>query len=154
MSVAGGSLSSVRAGLRGEALCLDYRGVPVVDDASIALCEGHVTTLVGPNGSGKSTLLRALARLHRPTSGAVLLADGTSALDLSAKHFARRVTLLTQSRPSPVGVSVRDVVGYGRHPYRSRWRGADPEGSRAIHWAMEVTGVRTMADRRSTTREF
>ncbi len=73
--------------------------------------------------------------------------DGTSALDLSAKAFARRVTLLTQSRPTPSGVSVRDVVGYGRHPYRGRWRDDDPDGTGAITHAMRVTGVTAMADR-------
>ncbi|HYN96028.1 MAG TPA: ABC transporter ATP-binding protein [Pilimelia sp.] len=134
-------------GLRGDGLRLGYHGRQVVHDASVALPTGAVTALVGPNGSGKSTLLRALARLHRPTGGDVLLGDGTSALALSAKDFARRVTLLAQSRPTPSGVTVRDVVGYGRHPYRGRWRGDDPDGPRAIAWAMTVTGVEPMAGR-------
>jgi ferric hydroxamate transport system ATP-binding protein len=140
-------VSAGPAGLRGTDLCLGYPGKQVVHDASIGLRDGEVTALVGPNGSGKSTLLRAMARLHRPMTGSVLLADGSSALHLSARDFARRVTLLAQSRPTPTGVGVRDVVAYGRHPYRGRWRGADPDGPRAIAWAMEVTGVLAMADR-------
>jgi len=135
------------AGLTGADLCLGYHGTTVVAGASIALRQGEVTALVGPNGSGKSTLLRALARLHRPDSGDVRLPDGTSVLSLSAREFARTVTLLAQSRPTPQGISVRDVVGYGRHPYRGRWRGNDPDGPRAIAWAMAVTGVESMADR-------
>jgi iron complex transport system ATP-binding protein len=119
----------------------------VVHEASLVLRNGEVTALIGPNGSGKSTLLRAMARLHRPTSGDVLLDDGTSALSLSPREFARRVTLLAQSRPTPAGVSVRDVIGYGRHPYRGRWRADDPDGARAIEWAMAVTGTGQMADR-------
>lgn len=139
--------SAEARGLRGVDLCLGYHGRPVVDGASIRLSAGAVTALVGPNGSGKSTLLRALARLHRPDGGEVLLPDGSSALDLSAKDFARRVTLLAQSRPTPSGVSVRDVVGYGRHPYRNRWRGGDPDGAQAVAHAMDVTGVTAMAER-------
>jgi ferric hydroxamate transport system ATP-binding protein len=135
------------AGLRGADLCLGYPGKQVVYDASIGLREGEVTALVGPNGSGKSTLLRAMARLHPARSGSVLLADGSSALHLSASDFAKRVTLLTQSRPTPAGIGVRDVVAYGRHPYRGRWRGADPDGPRVIAWAMEVTGIQAMVDR-------
>lgn len=134
------------AGLHGTGLTLGYRGCQVVRDASIALAPGTVTALVGPNGSGKSTLLRALARLHKPTAGDLLLAD-TPALALSPKEFARRVTLLAQHRPTPQGVTVRDVVGYGRHPYRAGWRGEDPDGPRAIAWAMSVTGVEPMAAR-------
>ncbi|UWP87563.1 ABC transporter ATP-binding protein [Dactylosporangium fulvum] len=135
------------AGLRGDRLTLGYHGTPVVHDASIGLSAGAVTALVGPNGSGKSTLLRALARLHKPVSGEVLLDDGVSAFALSAKEFARRVTLLSQHRPTPSGVTVRDVVGYGRHPYRGGWRRDDPDGQRAISWAMTVTGVEPMAER-------
>jgi iron-chelate-transporting ATPase len=136
-----------RDGLRGERLTLGYHGAPVVHEASITVPAGAVTALVGPNGSGKSTLLRALARLHRPAGGDVRFDDGSSALALQAKDFAKRVTLLAQSRPTPSGVTVHDVVGYGRHPYRGRWRGDDPDGVRAVAWAMDVTGVASMADR-------
>jgi iron complex transport system ATP-binding protein len=108
---------------------------------------GEVLALVGPNGSGKSTLLRALCRLHRPSAGDIVLADGRPAHALSAPEFARVVTLLAQARPTPSGVSVRDVVSYGRHPHRSRWRGHDRDGAAAIAHAMEVTGIAPMADR-------
>jgi ferric hydroxamate transport system ATP-binding protein len=134
------------ATLEAVGLHLGYHGTTVVRDASIRLGTGAITALVGPNGSGKSTLLRALARLHAPHAGEVLL-DGQPTLPLSAKQFARRVTLLAQIHPTPSGVSVHDVVGYGRHPYRGRWRGRDLDGPRAIAWAMEVTGVSAMADR-------
>jgi iron complex transport system ATP-binding protein len=118
-----------------------------VRDGAISLKAGEVTALIGPNGSGKSTLLRALARLHRPDHGHITLDDGQSTSDLSATEFARRVTLLAQSRPTPAGVTVRDVVGYGRHPYRGRWRANDADGPAAIGKAMSVTGVDVMADR-------
>lgn len=82
--------------LAGFDLTLGYRDATVVHGASVELRAGTVTALVGPNGSGKSTLLRALARLHKAEDGGVLLADGTSALDLDARAFARRVTMLGQ----------------------------------------------------------
>ncbi|HTF06662.1 MAG TPA: ABC transporter ATP-binding protein [Asanoa sp.] len=140
------SQGELKRDLRGVDLDLAYHGAAVVHGASITLRPGQVTALVGPNGSGKSTLLRALARLHKPDAGDVLL-SAESALALSPRDFARRVTLLAQSRPVPAGVSVRDIVGYGRHPYRGRWRADDPDGPRAIAWALDVTGVAGMADR-------
>lgn len=147
-----------RAGvaLAGRGLRLSYDRRTVVDGAQIELRPGAVTALLGPNGSGKSTLLRSLARLHRPDAGTVTLADGdaaeagertTDALALHPKDFARRVTLLSQSHPTPSGVTVRDVVAYGRHPYRGRFRSADADGPRAIAHAMDVTGVAEMAER-------
>ncbi|MFD6136820.1 ABC transporter ATP-binding protein [Isoptericola sp. NPDC060257] len=138
--------------MAGRGLRLSYDRRTVVEDAEIELRPGAVTALLGPNGSGKSTLLRSLARLHRPDAGSVTLADGdrdgdTDALALHPKDFARRVTLLSQSHPTPSGVTVRDVVAYGRHPYRGRFRSADADGPRAIAHAMDVTGVAEMAER-------
>jgi len=133
--------------LKGECLTLGYRDTMVVHDASLFLHIGRVTALVGPNGSGKSTLLRALARLHRVTSGRVDLGDGVAADELSSRAFARRVTMLSQSRPNPHGLAVTDVVAFGRHPYRRRFGALDREDRDAITWAMEVTGTSGMAAR-------
>ncbi|MCK9793806.1 ABC transporter ATP-binding protein [Isoptericola sp. 4D.3] len=140
--------------MAGRGLRLSYDKRTVVDGAQIELRSGAVTALLGPNGSGKSTLLRSLARLHRPDAGTVTLADGDTpgaegadALALHPKDFARRVTLLSQSHPTPSGVTVRDVVAYGRHPYRGRFRSGDPDGPRAVAHAMDVTGVAEMAER-------
>ncbi|THV24316.1 ABC transporter ATP-binding protein [Glycomyces paridis] len=135
------------AGLSGRALRLAYFGTTVVHDADIALRPGAVTALLGPNGSGKSTLLRSLARLHKADAGTVEFADGTDATALSPKDFARRVSLLSQSRPVPGGIRVLDVVGYGRHPHRGRWRHGDPEGPEKVLRAMEICGVEHMSDR-------
>jgi len=138
-------------GLSGHDLRLRYPGAgEVVHGASIELRAGQVTALVGPNGSGKSTLLRALARLHAPTEGRVVLdqADGTAVdgLSLNRRVFAQRVTMLAQTRPTPSGISVREVVELGRHPYRGRLRGRDPGGPAAVAHAMAVTGVAELAD--------
>nr|WP_227464131.1 ABC transporter ATP-binding protein [Nocardioides lijunqiniae] len=133
--------------MSGEALTLGYRDVAVVHAASLALEPGRVTALVGPNGSGKSTLLRAMARLHRVEDGSVTLDDGASAHALSAKDFARRVTMLSQSRPHPSGMTVRDVVAFGRHPHRKRFGALSAADRTAIDWATDVTGITSMADR-------
>ncbi|GLY04047.1 MULTISPECIES: ABC transporter ATP-binding protein [Actinoplanes] len=144
-----------RDALTGDDLTLAYDGRTVVHGAHLALRPGAVVALVGPNGSGKSTLLRTLARLHTPTAGSVTLSDrdsdsdhdGIDALALRPKDFARQVTLLTQSRPTPGGVRVREVVAYGRHPYRGRFGGGDPDGHEHVERAMRLTGVHAMADR-------
>jgi iron-chelate-transporting ATPase len=137
--------------LRGADLDLGYHGVEVVHGAGAHVRAGQVTALVGPNGSGKSTLLRALARLHRPDRGEIVLdgddAAAVDALALTRREFARRVTLLTQSRPVPTGLSVHDVVGFGRYPYRGRFRGDDPDGPAAIERAMALTRVTDLSDR-------
>ena len=139
--------SRLPEGLDASRLTLAYDAVDVVHSADLRLEPGTVTALVGPNGSGKSTLLRGIAGLQRFREGKVTLDDGTDALLLRRTDFARRVTMLAQSRAVPSGVSVRDVVEFGRHPHRGRWRSRDPHGDAAIGHAMSVTGVAEFAGR-------
>ncbi|MGW6020401.1 ABC transporter ATP-binding protein [Streptomyces sp. NPDC055099] len=148
------------AALHGHDLVLRYSGKPVVHGVSVTLEPGRATALVGPNGSGKSTLLRALSRLHRVDGGRVTL--GTPERDarpgrdvhperdaalLSPRQFAREVTLFSQSRPAPQGLTVAEVVAFGRHPYRRGFAGPTAEDRTAVDHAMGVTGVRDMAGR-------
>jgi iron-chelate-transporting ATPase len=142
--------------LEARDITVAYGDTEVVHGAGLELRPGCVTVLVGPNGSGKSTLLRTMARLQAARSGSLALvaegADGdaaaeTDALDLSLRRFARRVALLTQGRPTPGGLSVRDVVEFGRYPHRGRFGGADPEGRAAVDRALDLTGLVALADR-------
>ncbi|MFC9008316.1 ABC transporter ATP-binding protein [Streptomyces microflavus] len=141
-----------RVGLDARDLTVAYDRTDVVHGADLRLPRGRVTALIGPNGSGKSTLLRAVARLHKARTGTVTVsapddAEPVDALALSRNDFARRITLLAQSRNAPAGLSVRDVVGFGRHPYRGRLRGSDPDGARSIDHALAVTNLADFADR-------
>ena len=135
-----------QAALRGEQLVLRYGKTAVVHGVSVVLAPGQVTALVGPNGSGKSTLLRALARLHRADGGTVALDQRDVSL-LSAREFAREVTLFSQSHQAPHGLTVSEVVSFGRHPYRRRFAGPSAVDRAAIAHAMQVTGVQEMAGR-------
>jgi len=138
------------ASLDAVGVTVAYDGTDVVHAADLALRPGRVTALVGPNGSGKSTLLRSVARLQAARTGTVQLTEGGEVLDcadLSTRDFARRVALLTQGRPTPGGLSVRDVVEFGRYPHRGRWGRHDPDGAAAVDRALELTGVAGFADR-------
>ncbi|MGI6879406.1 ABC transporter ATP-binding protein [Microbacterium sp. gxy059] len=132
--------------LRATELSVSFGRTAVVRDASLALEPGRVTALVGPNGSGKSTTLRALCRLVRASGGSVSLPDVEDTRALSPREFAQRITLLAQQRPTPVGITVSDIVGFGRHAHRSGWRGRDPEGAAAIARALTLTGLDDLRD--------
>ncbi|RDG39924.1 ABC transporter ATP-binding protein [Streptomyces corynorhini] len=152
VTLPGADPAAPEAALGGHDLVLRYGRTPVVHGVSLTLRPGHATALVGPNGSGKSTLLRALSRLHRVDGGRVTLGarDGhpeREAALLSSRQFAREVTLFSQSRPAPQGLTVREVVAFGRHPYRRGFAGLSVDDRSAIAHAMGVTGVRDMADR-------
>lgn len=134
-------------GLDVAGISISYGRQPAVRDVSFSLKPGAVTALIGPNGSGKSTLLRTIARLHTADAGTVTTSDGADVFALSAKDFARRITLLAQSRPVPAGITVREVVEFGRHPHRSRWTGSDTRGPAVVAQAMELTRTAELADR-------
>lgn len=136
--------------LNAARLRLGYERRPVVHDVSLSIASGQVTALVGPNGSGKSTVLRSLARLHPIDSGAVSVTVGdatTPSSALSSREFATLVTLLSQSRPHPSGISVHDVVAFGRHPHRKRFAALTEADRAAIENALTLTGTARMAER-------
>jgi peptide/nickel transport system ATP-binding protein len=71
--------------------------VHAVEGVSLTLAAARVTAVVGESGSGKSTLARLLARLVRPTSGALLL-DGSPVPTggRGRRDYARQVQLVLQ----------------------------------------------------------
>ncbi|WP_240372036.1 ABC transporter ATP-binding protein [Brevibacterium zhoupengii] len=136
--------------LHASGLHLGYDRMPVVHDVSVSITPGRVTALIGPNGSGKSTVLRSLSRLHPITSGDVSVEFAgtvTPTTALSAREFARTVTLLSQSRPHPSGLSVREIVAFGRHPHRRRFASLTDADRAAIDKALDLTGTDSMAER-------
>ncbi|MFE2051112.1 ABC transporter ATP-binding protein [Streptomyces sp. NPDC059459] len=133
--------------LSATGVTIAYDGADVVHDAAIGLRPGEVTVLVGPNGSGKSTLLRTVARLQRARSATLRIDGDTDGMALTSREFSRYVALLTQGRPTPGGLTVRDVVEFGRYPYRGRWGRPDPDGPAAVDRALALTGVDGLADR-------
>lgn len=146
------ALSKPATSLTGEEMVLNYEKATVVHGVSVTFEPGQVTAMVGPNGSGKSTLLRSMARLHRPESGQITLSGANggnrrAAASLTSREFAREVTLFSQSRPAPQGLTVGEVVALGRHPYRHRFAGLTAQDQRVIGRAMSATGVDAMSGR-------
>src|SRR5699024_11740569 len=62
---------------------------PVIENMTLEVPPGKITSIVGPNGCGKSTLLRALSRLLKPEGGNVLL-DGKPLRSRTPKQLAKR----------------------------------------------------------------
>jgi branched-chain amino acid transport system ATP-binding protein len=84
---------------------LEVRGLTVhhgqlraLDEVSLRVFPGDVHAIIGANGAGKSTLLRAIAGLHRPTAGSILL-DGVDVTPLRPeRRLAAGIALVPEGR--------------------------------------------------------
>lgn len=91
----------------------------VIDEVSVALRPGCVTTLVGPNAVGKSTLMRLMLGLLRPWSGAVAV-GGLSIGRLGVRDRARWLSYVPQRPGVRFAFTVREVVEMGQFSDESR----------------------------------
>ncbi|MFC4812783.1 ABC transporter ATP-binding protein [Paenibacillus sp. GCM10023250] len=127
-------------------LSIGYEERLIVEDLNITIPKGKITALVGANGSGKSTILKTLARLMTPSAGSVML-DGKSIHKQSTKEVAKQLAILPQTPTAPDGLTVSELVSYGRFPYQRGFGSLTQEDRSVIHWAVESTGLAEFKDR-------
>jgi iron complex transport system ATP-binding protein len=99
-----------------EHLSKSYGDVRVVDDVSLEIPAGGITSIIGANGAGKSTLLSVVARLLDADSGRVTV-DGLDVATTKGPVLARRLSVLRQENSMSVRLTVRELVAFGRFPH-------------------------------------
>lgn len=129
-----------------ERVAVGYQDFLVLDELSVKIPEKKITTIIGPNGCGKSTLLKAISRLLRAQRGAVFL-DGRAIQKLNTKEIARKMAILPQTAEAPAGLTVFELVSYGRFPHQNGFRTIKKEDLHYIEWAIDVTGLSRFKDR-------
>lgn len=133
--------------LKARSLSFSYtEGSPVLADLTVEIPKGKITALLGRNGCGKSTLLRILNRLLIPHTGEVWLEERKLS-EYPARELAQRMAHLTQSPTAPSGLTVRELVSFGRHPYQGLLGRRSSEDKKMVDWALEKTELQTLADR-------
>lgn len=70
-------------------LSAQYGLVPAIDNISLSVKKGSVTTLIGANGAGKSTVIKAICGLVKPSAGTVEL-FGETVTGLSPDQMVTR----------------------------------------------------------------
>lgn len=132
--------------LQTELLEVAYGDKSIVKDLTIEIPKGKITALVGANGSGKSTILKTMARVMKPKNGTVLL-DGKSIHKQSTKAVAKQLAILPQNPVAPEGLTVSELVAYGRYPHQKGFGTLTPYDKEIIAWAIEVTAMEDFAQR-------
>lgn len=129
-------------------VCFRHPGGPLraVDGVSLELRRGEVLGLVGPNAAGKSTLSRLACGLFAPESGEILL-EGAPLASLSRRARARALSFLSQTQPSELPFTAREVALMGRAPHLGLWALEAPRDHAIAEAALDEMDVLRLADR-------
>ena len=79
--------------LEARDVTVTFGGLVAVDEVTLEVAPGSITSLIGPNGAGKTTLFNAITGVHEPDEGTILLdrrdVSGASASARSRMGMAR-----------------------------------------------------------------
>nr|WP_263323676.1 ABC transporter ATP-binding protein [Neobacillus sp. Marseille-Q6967] len=126
-----------------RALSKFYGKKSVVEDVTVDIEPGKITSFIGPNGAGKSTLLSMVSRLLDSDTGEVLI-DKSDVKKMKSNEFAKRVSILKQSNYMNVRLTIRELVSFGRFPY-SKGRLTE-EDERMVDQSLEYMHLTDMQD--------
>lgn len=127
-----------------QALSKFYGKKKVVEDVTVSIHRGKITSFIGPNGAGKSTLLSMVSRLLDADTGEVLI-DQSNIKKMKSNDFSKIVSILKQSNYMNVRLTIRELVSFGRFPY-SKGR-LTPEDEKMVDQAIEYMALKDMEDR-------
>lgn len=93
-----------------------YGNNRVVNNVSLNIEKGRLTSFVGPNGAGKSTLLSIIVGLLEKESGEIYL-DDRNIKSYKKDELSKKISILRQSNNLNIRLTIRDLVSFGRFPY-------------------------------------
>ncbi|WP_226035978.1 iron ABC transporter ATP-binding protein [Aquibacillus saliphilus] len=93
-----------------------YGNQAVLDNVSLTIPKGKITSFIGPNGAGKSTLLSIVSRLIAKDYGEVII-DDQEITKTRSSELAKKISILKQANHINVRLTVKELVNFGRFPY-------------------------------------
>mgnify|MGYP000798381063 FL=1 len=132
--------------LTGEGISVAYHQNIVIPAMDVQIPGGNMTSIIGPNGCGKSTLLKALSRMTPVREGHVFL-DGSQIAKMSTVEVAKKMAILPQGPQAPGGLTVKELVSYGRYPHQRGFGRLKKEDHEAVDWALSITDMEGLAGR-------
>src|SRR5699024_7436868 len=97
-------------------LSKSYNNKKVIDDVSLNIPKGKITSFIGPNGAGKSTLISMITRLIAQDNGEISI-DGDNISKIKNKDLAKTISILKQSNSINLKLTIRELISFGRFPY-------------------------------------
>lgn len=119
-------------------LDIAYEDTLIVKELNMQIPKGKITSIIGANGCGKSTILKAVGRILKPKNGLVHL-SGQDISKLSTKEIAKKMAILPQNPTAPSGLTVSELVAYGRFPHQKGFGNLTKEDKKIVKWALDAT---------------
>lgn len=126
--------------VRLENLVTGYNRKPLHAPAGFDVPKGTLNLIIGANGAGKSTLLHTVAGTLPPVRGKVLL-NGNDIARMSFRERARNISLVYAERIASGGLTVKELVEMGRHPYTGFLGRLNDEDKEIVRTSMESVGI-------------
>ena len=126
-------------------LSVSYRKHSVLQNLSLTLEKGRLTTIIGPNGSGKSTLLKAILGMIPHTNGDILI-NGKNLSSMKRIEIAKSIAYLSQGRLTP-DMTVGQAVLHGRFPHLKYPRIYTANDEKIAYAAMTRVGIEEHAQK-------
>lgn len=130
-----------------KSLSAKYGEVIALQDINLTVHRGEIVGLIGPNGAGKSTLIKVLSGVLNASAGEVLI-NHKEINTYTPSQRARALAVVPQARQLGGTFSVEQAVLLGRTAYLGFLGKPGREDMLKTAWAMEKTGVQTLADRK------
>ncbi|MGL5675836.1 MAG: ABC transporter ATP-binding protein [Cellulosilyticaceae bacterium] len=136
----------MKAAIRMEHLSVAYENNTIIENMSLVLLKEKINIIIGSNGCGKSTLLKTIARINKPKEGSIFINE-RPIKGIKEKDMAKEVAFLPQGPVCPDGLTVRELVAYGRFPHQKMIGGLNAHDQEMIEWAIKETGLEAFADK-------
>ena len=101
----------------------EFRGVPAIKNIDFTLERGEIHAIVGENGAGKSTLTKALAGVHKLTSGEMLFDGKPLTLSAPSDALALGIAMVFQETNLVPSMTVAQNIYLGDEKLFNRLRG-------------------------------
>ncbi|MBP1968530.1 iron complex transport system ATP-binding protein [Virgibacillus natechei] len=121
-----------------------YNQKKVIEDVSVEIEKGTITSFIGPNGAGKSTLISMVSRLISKDDGEITI-DGEDILESKNNELAKKISILKQSNAINLKLTIRELVSFGRFPYSQGKLGK--EDWEKVDQAIDYMELRDMQDK-------
>ena len=121
-----------------------YSNKTVVDNVSVNIEKGKITSFIGPNGAGKSTVLSIITRLIKKDNGQVII-EGKKLEEWDKKELSKKIAILKQSNNINLKLTIRELVTFGRFPH-SEGR-ITKEDNKYIDEAIEYMKLKDIEDK-------